>query len=259
MAFTGVTHGLSAGSYWSEAELAAAAAAYRRMLDLELSGVAYSKAEFRRDLLTGSLTARSNGSIEYRMQNISAVLDELGLPRINGYRPAINVGTDTKLRLVGVMKALWPEMGGSPLAVIAPPKKAAVRTIGVGAVHRGHYVVSAVAARTAEQREKQLVLRYKDWLEALGCDVVAHEYGGSLACDLFNETYNELIEAKSASTREMARMAVGQLLDYRRFEFSHPNIGVLFPARPSDSLLTYLDDVDVFAVWADGHDFVVFP
>ena len=33
---------------------------------------------------------RSDGSIEFKHQNISAVLTELGLPRIEGYRPAWN-------------------------------------------------------------------------------------------------------------------------------------------------------------------------
>ena len=33
---------------------------------------------------------RSDGSIEFKHQNISAVLTQLGLPRINGYKPAWN-------------------------------------------------------------------------------------------------------------------------------------------------------------------------
>jgi len=59
------------------------------MLTLELQGVTYSKAAYRGELLR-SLPARSRGSIEYKHQNISAVLTLLGAPHIAGYKPAAN-------------------------------------------------------------------------------------------------------------------------------------------------------------------------
>lgn len=225
MTLTGLSSTASASGTWTEAELAAAVRAYRRMLELELAGPEYSKTEFRREVLAGELADRSAGAFEYRMQNISAVLDELGLPWIDGYKPAANVGTATKGRLVDAMNDLWPEMGASPLAALAPPGTASVRRLDVGSVRSENYEVSAVVARTATQRERLLVLRYRDWLEAQLCEVSAHEYAGSLACDLFNESWNHLVEAKADSTRENARMAVGQLLDYRRFETADPALG----------------------------------
>lgn len=36
--------------------------------------------------------SRAKGSIEFRMQNISTVLTRMGLDRIEGYKPAKNVG-----------------------------------------------------------------------------------------------------------------------------------------------------------------------
>lgn len=63
--------------------------AYFSMLDLELAGESYSKADFRRDLRTR--ISRSDGSVEYKLQNISAVLAELGGVFIDGYKPARNV------------------------------------------------------------------------------------------------------------------------------------------------------------------------
>lgn len=62
---------------------------YLAMLDLELSGEPYSKAERRRALMT-QLEGRSEASIEYKHRNASAVLLELGLPYIDGYKPAWN-------------------------------------------------------------------------------------------------------------------------------------------------------------------------
>lgn len=62
---------------------------YVTMLEKHLLGRPYSKAEHRR-ALRPCLSNRSEGSIEYKHQNVSAVLLELGLPYIPGYKPAFN-------------------------------------------------------------------------------------------------------------------------------------------------------------------------
>lgn len=80
------------GAAWSEGEINASVNAYITMLRAELAGDPYVKAEFRRKLVEGPLSARSDASVEYRMQNISWVIDQMGLPRIAGYVPASSVG-----------------------------------------------------------------------------------------------------------------------------------------------------------------------
>lgn len=62
---------------------------YVTMLEKHLVGASYSKAAYRRALQL-RLNNRSEGSIEYKHQNVSAVLLELGLPYIPGYKPAFN-------------------------------------------------------------------------------------------------------------------------------------------------------------------------
>lgn len=62
---------------------------YFEMLELELRGEPYVKAEHRRRLQE-VLDGRTEGSIEYKHQNISAVLIELGQPYIDGYKPQRN-------------------------------------------------------------------------------------------------------------------------------------------------------------------------
>lgn len=62
---------------------------YMVMLEKHLQGVPYNKAEHRRSLQP-RLNNRSNGAIEFKHQNVSAVLLELGLPYIPGYKPAFN-------------------------------------------------------------------------------------------------------------------------------------------------------------------------
>ncbi len=89
---------------WTDAELDATVRAYLQMLQLELQGESYSKADYRRELLIDPLARRTAGSIEYRMQNISALRDEMGLEWIRGYKPARNVGTEIKRRLAAAMR-----------------------------------------------------------------------------------------------------------------------------------------------------------
>jgi hypothetical protein len=74
---------------WSRTEVEAIVADYFDMLGKELRGEPFSKTEHRR-LLMQRLSARTEGSIEYKYQNITAALNELGVPGIYGYKPAKN-------------------------------------------------------------------------------------------------------------------------------------------------------------------------
>ena len=73
---------------WTDGELDLIIADYFTMLDHEAASKPYSKAEHNRSLQ--SYIDRTEGSIEFKHQNISAVLLKLGLPRIAGYVPAAN-------------------------------------------------------------------------------------------------------------------------------------------------------------------------
>lgn len=77
-----------AGTHWTRPEIEAIVADYIEMLMIELAGDTVVKAERNRALQ--ALTGRSHGSIEYKHQNISAVMAEFGLPFISGYKPAKN-------------------------------------------------------------------------------------------------------------------------------------------------------------------------
>ena len=74
---------------WSESEVKAVVEDYFNMLLLELTDRKYNKTEYRRALMT-RLNHRSGGSIEMKHQNISAVLIEMGIPYIDGYKPLSN-------------------------------------------------------------------------------------------------------------------------------------------------------------------------
>ena len=81
-------------SDWTDIEIQAAVDAYLSMLSREQSGQKAVKTEENRILREGALAGRTKGSVEFRMQNISTVLVELGRDRIAGYKPAKNVGAN---------------------------------------------------------------------------------------------------------------------------------------------------------------------
>ncbi len=76
------------GTDWTRDEVEATVADYFAMLEAELSGEPYSKAEHNRRLQAA--IGRSKGSIEFKHQNISAVLVNFRQPFIAGYLPRQN-------------------------------------------------------------------------------------------------------------------------------------------------------------------------
>jgi len=130
----------------------------------------------------------------------------------------------------------------------------------VEAQHQERYEVQRREPTEAERREASLVHRYRLYLEQRGALVVglAIRPGNEwrpLYCDLFNKTDNELIEAKGTVTREAIRLALGQLLDYRRFISPTPRMVLLVPIGPRPDLLELLHEHGVSVVWeqSPGH------
>ena len=77
------------GTPWSNEEIDIIVEDYFNMLHKELRGQEFRKSDHNRRVQ--SRTGRSKGSVEYKYQNISAVLNILGCPRIDGYLPAKNI------------------------------------------------------------------------------------------------------------------------------------------------------------------------
>lgn len=80
------------GDDWTQEEVRLTVADYLEMLDLDSRGVAYNKSAHNA-ALRAKMRARSKASIELKHQNISAVLMEMNLPYIPGYKPRSNVQT----------------------------------------------------------------------------------------------------------------------------------------------------------------------
>jgi hypothetical protein len=74
---------------WSPEEVAATVADYFVMLEHEFRGEPFNKSEHNRRL-QAILSNRSEGAIEFKHCNISAILIEIGFPYVDGYKPRGN-------------------------------------------------------------------------------------------------------------------------------------------------------------------------
>lgn len=88
---------------WSEIEVELIIADYFSMLTEELKGVRVNKTDHRRHLQR-LLNNRSEGSIEFKHQNISAVLVILGQPFICGYKPLYNYQKILEDKIIDFLK-----------------------------------------------------------------------------------------------------------------------------------------------------------
>ena len=88
---------------WTEKEVEIIIAVYFQMLSFELTEKPFSKAVQRRNLLP-LLNNRSEGSIEFKHQNISAVLINLGQPYIKGYLPRFNYQKILEEKVIDFLK-----------------------------------------------------------------------------------------------------------------------------------------------------------
>ncbi|MGP3773219.1 hypothetical protein ACTWJ8_20595 [Streptomyces sp. SDT5-1] len=154
---------------------------------------------------------------------------------------------------------LWSKFGAA-LAVtpgIAPPEKLAT----------DETLRSVLAAeRQVVQREALLRTRFEAFLEAQG-----HEYGRlrlpvegrMLRTDTYDQTGNVLYEAKGRADREAVRLAVGQLLDYRRHAARYVDEGlksaVLLPEDPGQDLRDLIESSGLHLIFADGEGFSGYP
>lgn len=124
----------------------------------------------------------------------------------------------------------------------------------------GYVVAQPAAVRQAVRAEARLVRDYVDQLSGKGDRIYRKEIlvpGGGEArmySDVFNETRDQLVEAKASTARNDVRMAIGQLADYGRF-VSSARRAILLDSRPLPDLLRLLESQAIAAIWREGKVF----
>jgi hypothetical protein len=139
--------------------------------------------------------------------------------------------------------------------VSSNPGGPTIVTVPVEAQHNEEVLVNpSTAEYTAIRREQKLVLAYKQHIEAKGSTVIRFRIQPTaeakpLLSDIYDQTRQNLIEAKGTGSREAVRMAIGQLADYGRFTPDGTADAVLLPERPRGDLEQLLASQHISCVW----------
>lgn len=122
------------------------------------------------------------------------------------------------------------------------------------------FTTGAVAAREAERREASLIRDFQRFRESQTLTPLKRlriKPPGEtqpLYTDLYDPSEKRILEAKGTVTREAIRMALGQLLDYRRF-LADAQLAVLLPERPREDLVSLLQAHNILIIARDGDGF----
>ena len=111
----------------------------------------------------------------------------------------------------------------------------------------------------AERREARLALAFRDFLIAQGHVVTRLQIqpegeAKPIFSDLYVEATRLLVEVKGSVERGAIRMALGQLLDYRRF-VEGAECAILLPERPRQDLVALIQSASVRLYWQEGDRF----
>lgn len=249
---------------WSEIEVEVIVEDYFSMLLEEIAGKPYVKSEHRRKIAP-LLNSRSEGSIEFKHQNISAVLCKLNQPFISGYKPRWNYqGTledkvinylDSHLDLQAVFSkdavdAVTLETRRLDFASMleSSPEKPEPRSYGVEEPvikrRRGlkvNYTELEQANRALGVSGEELVMEYEKWrLIAAGKDSlsekvewVSKDQGDGLGFDILSKELNGVdryIEVKTTKLGKEAPIYFSR----NEYEFSTENHSKYFLYRLFD-------------------------
>lgn len=140
------------------------------------------------------------------------------------------------------------------------PVEPSVTEVPIEKQHIQSMVVNPKSMATlADRKEASLVLRFAEWAEAHHFTVfrnriVAGRGAGPFLTDVYIKDFHLLIEAKGSSDRVAFRMAIGQLVDYRRF-MKKPRCAILLPTEPDLDILQLAKDESIGVIWPLKDDF----
>lgn len=212
---------------WSNIEVQLIVADYFSMLTAELKGEEYNKAAHRRALLP-LLANRSESSVEFKHQNISAVLVELGQPFIKGYLPRFNyqqilkeavidylqqnLSIEKQFKLFAEKEIVTPKAGIDFLKFVAEPPKGNKAHEPKVSYRRSPIKINYLEKEQRNQKlgylGEELVMEYERWqLIKLGKDNLADkvewvskEQGDGTGFDILSRNLNgsdKYIEVKT--------------------------------------------------------------
>lgn len=152
---------------------------------------------------------------------------------------------------------------GAPTPEPAPrgTEEGTLEELPIETQHTERFAVRGRPPKEARRLEHALVLAYKAWMQARGSEITSLRYTSkvppeTLIFDAYDSRRNNLLEAKADQSRPAVRMAIGQLIDYRRFVKPHrPSCAILLPERPTAAIEALLREAGISCVWRDADTF----
>lgn len=162
-----------------------------------------------------------------------------------------------KLRRIGT--GVKPTNPLASVTVPKPPTQSGATEVPREAANAAHFTRAAVDPGIAFRRERDLESGLIDWLEAHGkvvsrLKITVAQQTAPLFTDTWVASDLELFEVKGNATRDDVRMAIAQLLDYRRHITPPPKrLTVALPAHPGADLADLIESVGLeLAVFSGG-------
>ncbi len=250
------------GRDWTKKELEASVIAYLDMRNKELRNEKFIKKEVYRNL--SKRFNRSEGSFEYRMQNISFIFDEWDESWVKGLKPYSHIGENIKGVLVALIKQYDPNT--NKIRESFPFTSSTIVDIN----QKNNNPSKAKRSKEEiiiQQNEDKLVQRYSRFLkEQKQIDLKKHQINisgenSTLETDGWVEETKTLIEAKyfkkGESPRQKIRMAIGQLSDYKRHLKTKPkSLAILLPRCPINDLVELLQLQKIDIIYEQDDQFI---
>lgn len=246
---------------WSDAERAELVSDYFSMLADELRGRKYNKTAHRKQLM--DVIDRTNGAIERKHQNVSAVLKKLGYPWIKGYKPLRNfqesLAKDVLNELLmddldhsdafdkpqvytNSMESIFVSIPQASAASPQNGKKFTARKVDFAAIEAGNKIIGrggeefVVDVERARLRKLGLTKQARNvrWIakdegDGLGYDVVSFDEDGEIFIEVKTTRSDSLTPFFLTETERLASIVKGSRFRlYRVFEFGRsPKIFVV--------------------------------
>ncbi len=135
------------------------------------------------------------------------------------------------------------------------PVRSIVETLHIEEARTETFDAAPTVGGIRTRREAALVQRYAAWMLDRGFTVVRQQYSVEgearpLVCDAFVPELSLLVEAKAHDNRNSIRLAIGQLMDYRRF-VGDAALAILLPHEPAPDHRDLLQSVGLAWIWPD--------
>jgi hypothetical protein len=194
---------------------------------------------------------RNPTGVWLKLANLRAVdrdlAHDLGEPNASGYPAGMRRYSALDRATFEEFRDRWDDLAVEAAAIRAqlpsasppaPSRRPAVEEVSIEDQRTETFVAAQTSTGgTRTRAESALVQQYAEWLGTRGLHVVRHLFRADgearpLVSDAYVPALDLLVEAKANDSRNSIRMAIGQLMDYRRF-LNSPRLSVLLPHEPS--------------------------